>query len=815
MPPPGSEAVVRSVEIAFPTQGGVSVVDPQTYLYYVRTRPSRPSADTWEPYDPALPLEDFRRLWATGFLDNLWVTVRDEPYGNGVVGMRIVFNLEERVRVRFVDYDGSKALDRGKIEDQLRTAGLQIRPDTFLDQGLIHRVETAVRGMLREKGFPFAAVTHEVQPVPDNQRLAHLVFHLDQGPTVRIETVSFSGNHQVGSRVLRNQLESNRPRPWWRPSFLGGSRGGYFEDKLEDDADRILAAYRNRGYVSARVGVPELVTLREDPKDRIRRVDLRFPVTEGPRYRVRKVSFEGAGAIKEEALRTLFSLRPGRYYNEEVVRKGLEKAREVYGSIGYYEFTGYPDVRPLEAPDTRGPDGGSKGPSVPETDRPAEVDVVIRLQEGRQYFVHRIAFTGNTTTRDHVIRRELALVEGGVFSTEALKYSIKRLNQLGYFKPIEDQKAIQVDKVPDAADRVDLTIKVEEQNRNQLQFGAGISQYDGLFANVWYTVANFMGRGETVTVALQKGMRSNLYQVGFTEPYLFERPISLSAELYSRKNDYYGTTGSVLYSEVREGITGGVGRPLFWPFFRAFLGYTYEVTDVAISGDLSATLKSSAASSGLLGIPSFSLYLDSGRHVDSRFQPTFIYDTVDHPLVPHRGLRVTASGQVAGTWLRGAYNYVKPDTEAIWYLPTTRRTGFGFRAQAGWLHMYGTTREIPYYLRYFLGGEYQIRGVNIRTVGPRDDNGLALGGNKYVLFNAEYYVDVMGPVRAVVFHDAGQAFAEAVRVDLRQLRTSTGAELRVVMPMLNVPFRLIWARNFYRDTDQPEWAVKFAVGTTF
>ena len=436
----------------------------------------------------------------------------------------------------------------------------------------------------------------------------------------------------------------------------------------------------------------------------------------------------------------------------------------------------------------------------------------MRLQEGKQYFVNRIAFSGNTTTRDHVIRREFALYESGVFNTEALKYSVKRLNQLGYFKPVEMQNGIKVDKTPGVDNKVDVTLKVEEQNRNQLQFGAGYSQYEGFFGNFAYTVASFLGRGESLSIGMQRGTRSSVYQVGFAEPYLFDQPISVSADVYSRKNDYYASYTQVAYSEVREGGSVGIGRPI-WKFLRGLFGYTYEVTDIAISEDLKASTTISSTDGG--GLPSFNYLLDDGRHIDSRINPTLVYNSVDHPFMPHRGMRIMANTTLAGTWIGGSYNYLKPEAEGIFYIPTSRRTGFGLRAQGGWLHTYGTTRDLPYYLRYYLGGEYQIRGVPLRTVGPVNEYNRALGGNKFILFNAEYYLDLFGAVRLVAFHDAGQAFAETQPIDLRQLRTSSGGELRVVMPMLNVPFRLIFARNFYRDTYQPAWVFKFAVGTTF
>jgi outer membrane protein insertion porin family len=192
-----------------------------------------------------------------------------------------------------------------------------------------------------------------------------------------------------------------------------------------------------------------------------------------------------------------------------------------------------------------------------------------------------------------------------------------------------------------------------------------------------------------------------------------------------------------------------------------------------------------------------------------------VFDTVDNPFAPRRGMRITAGSRAAVGLFGGSVTYVRPEAEWILYLPHTRRTAIGLRGQAGYLRPFGATDTLPYYLRYFLGGENQIRGVNLRTVGPVDDANQLVGGNKFVLFNAEYYLDLHPNVRALAFHDAGQAFDETHRINLRELRTSSGAELRVVLPVFNMPFRLIYAWNTYRDAFQPSRAFRFAVGTTF
>jgi outer membrane protein insertion porin family len=443
------------------------------------------------------------------------------------------------------------------------------------------------------------------------------------------------------------------------------------------------------------------------------------------------------------------------------------------------------------------------------------VDVTLAMEEDKRYYVGKITFTGNTTTRDKVIRREVYLNESDVFNTEALKLSIRRINQLGYFKPMEGVPELGPSTLGE--DRIDVTFKVEEQNRNQFTFGGGVSGLEGTFLNASFSTANFLGLGETVQLSAQAGARTKNYQLAVTEPYLFDRPITAGFDLYSRKIDYLTSANVVGYSEVRTGasVTGGlpVGRR---GFLHLYSGYTYEVIDTAILDSVKAGLTTSLTGlTGNPGEPTFSPFLDAGRHPESRISPSLVYNTVDSPYTPRRGMRFTGSTIFAGGPLGASINYVKPDFEGIVYIPHLKKTALGLRTEVGWIHPYGDTRQLPYYQRFFLGGETQIRGVNIRTVGPVDTQNRAVGGNKFFLFNAEYYFDVFGPLRVLLFYDAGQAFAEGKNLNLRQLRNSTGAELRFNMPVLNVPFRLIYAFNLARDVFQPAHTFKFAVGTTF
>lgn len=783
-PAAGSAPVVLALLLCFDKQGGTSAIEPATYLYYIQLKPSEPSRHRWVPYTPdieRLLREDFRRLWDTRFLDDLAIEVVDYPFSNGVVGKVVVFHLEERQRVKIVDYVGATHVTRTDINDRLKEKGMELRLDSFLDSGTLRRVSAVVRELYGEKGFKFAEVTTTVRELAGGPKLAHVVFTIREGPQVAIRDVEFVGNRAFSDAQLAALFRRNKAQS---VLSLITRRGTFDERAFEDDAQNVVEHYRNHGYITARVGQPELRALDDSRDGATRWVQLRVQVTEGAAYRVGEFLIEGNAVIPAETLRPLFQLSEGELYRQERVTKGLERAREVYGAGGYFEFTAYPDLRPR--------DDGSH-----------IVDVTLKVEEGKQYFVNRIHIAGNTHTRDTVIRREIALVEGGVFNTEALKYSLRRINQLGYFKPL-DERAIDVQRADGTEPRVDVSIKVDEQNRNQVNFGAGASQYEGVFVNFSYTTTNFLGRGESLTAMVQTGARSRAYQLAFTEPFLFGRALTAGSSIYSRKLDYSVKHGGVDYSEVRSGFNLTSGVPI-QRFTRFYATYGYEVIDAAMTDDLRESLRSDGGSPFLV---------DEGRFIESSITPSIVYNSVDNPFTPRSGKRLTTSYQYAGGVLGGTNRFIKPEIEAVMYVPLSRRTAVGLRAQAGRIWNFGRG-ALPYYQRYFLGGETQIRGVDVRTVGPRNEDGVAIGGTSFVLFNAEYYVDILPQVRALAFHDAGQAFAEHQRFNLRQLRTSSGVELRVTLPMLNVPFRLIYAWNVYRDRSQPARGLRFAVGTTF
>jgi outer membrane protein insertion porin family len=890
IPPDGSGPVAMVAEACFSKQGGSPTVDTDTYRYYMQfiNLVSDPGNGLWQPYTEASVQtlrSDFDRLWETGFLEDLQIEVTDFEFPNGVIGKMVTYHMEERPRVRIITYEGTDQLDRTRIEEQLQEQGISIPIDSLLDERKIRQVETIVRQMMTEKGFS-PDVRHTITPTATGLKSVNVTFHINEGPRIKIREVDFIGNAAFSDGTLQRQLADNKPVGLL--SFITGT-GTYNAAMFEDDAEKITAYYMDRGYPGVRVGQPQLTVVEDSTDGKTRWVDLEIPITEGSRYVFGDLDFSGNTFVRTDFLRTLYDLEAGETYSRKKLIEGNRRAQELYGELGYMEFVPFPDLRMSDLTQSQEERLASlvpealtipaAGDATPAPTEPPNVDVTIQITEGEQFFVNRIVFTGNTTTRDNVIRRELGrLVEGAPFDSTALETSIRRLNQLGYFLPLEgNERDMKVDKTPDKPNMVDVTFNLEEQNRNQLTFGAGISQYEGFFGQLAFQTSNFLGRGESLTVSMQGGDRAQNYQLGFTEPFLFDRNITGGFDLHKRSLQYLG-----YYTQKSTGGNLVFGLPVS-TYTRMFLNYAYEevsITDLnealldtscLVSAQGCSTISSLGDLSQLTptqievlkGNPFFfdSLLIgQGGKRTISKFVPTLLHNTVDHPIFPTRGTKYTAAVDLAV--LGGNTQFYKPQLEGIWFLPHTSRTSLGLRAQFEYIAPLNDTEHLPVFERLFLGGEYSVRGYDIRSIGPTvEGSRVVLGGNKSLLVNAEYQISIAQPVRLVLFYDAGQVrdFGEsfAWQEDLTEFvfpdpplllgpfgslvqdpdapgpttevvgrasafKTSTGVELRFFMPVLNVPFRLIYAWNPQRggvlDNDllpAKRSTFKFSVGTTF
>jgi outer membrane protein insertion porin family len=850
-PPAGSAPVYRCAQVmAHGATDHVTevepMIDPLTYGGRLTAAWSLPSQDRWRPYDESVIEGDFWRLWNTGFLEDLWVEVIDEPYANGVVGKHVVFHIEERSRVKIVDYlplDESEKLKVtvSKIESTLREKDLAIRLDSFVDESSLRKVIGAIRDLYAEEGYNDAIITTQRAPMPGGAKLLHLTFRIDPGPKVEIAEIDFEGNKAFTDGKLRRQMKENHTKGWL--GFIGDAT--YHEAKFADDAERVSEFYKNHGYAGAQVGMAQSEVIRTSEDGKKRWIRLRVPVDEGPKYKVGTFEITGDSKLNLDAVRALFKIKEGDDFSNDKIRKGLDKAKDAYGTFGFWQWSFDPELKPRGIDPTT---GQPIGPDPP----PPIMDITIKMDEGKQFYVNRITFTGNTNTHDAVIRREMRVVEGGVFNAAALKESVRRLNQLGYFKAFENKEGeMDVTPTPNTDDKVDIKLKFEEQNRNQLAFGAGISQFDGFFGQLSFQTANFLGRGETLGLSLQKGSQARQYQLSFSEPYLFDRPITAGADVFSREYIF-----PLQYTQRSTGSNLVFGFPLA-DYTRGFMSYSYEQIQVL---DINPSYLSPQVLSANPYLADSLLVNQNFRRTVSKVSPSVVFNTVNQPIFPTAGTRYTASFDIAG--IGGNTDYVQTRLEGIWYHTLSARTSFGLRSEAQYIRPYGSTTTLPIFEKLFTGGEYSIRGFDLRTVGPRDPtSGVLTGGNKMLTLNAEYYVNLFGQVRVLAFYDAGQvqdigtplrwkdditrlvtppppflsdalagsavltapgAIHTEVIGQTSAFKTSTGIEVRFMMPVLNVPFRLIGAYNPQRfgvlDNNLQQtkrFTFRFAVGTTF
>jgi outer membrane protein insertion porin family len=844
-PPANSPPLVRCRLLQFHPVNQPLIL-PETYLYYIKTQNSQPDLHIWVPYNEDSLQADWTALWKTNFLDNLWIQVLDQPYDNGVMGKEVVYHFEERPKLKGVEYLGSKVVETSKIEEELKKKGLELRLDSFIDESTVQRVKAVVKQLYADEGYQYATVTPSMSAVQGVSKLVVLTYQIDQGPQLKIREVKFDGARAFTSNKLASQMKDNTAGGFW--SWVTGS-GKYQEQKLGDDIQKVTDFYRENGYMQARLGLQQLDVIGDSSDHTERYVRLRIPVDEGQRFRFGTLNVTGNKAVKTDYIRSVLKVKTGEWVDWSTITKGRDKLQQIYGTGGYFHFVDEP------MPDFPGQDPKTGKPIDPATYKPV-MNLTYNVTEGKQYLVNRITFVGNTTTHDTVVRRELRLAEGSVFNVEALKMSVRRLNQLGYFKPLESDDSVKIDETPGAEGKVDIRLKVEEQNRNQITFGAGVSQLDGFFGQLGFQTANFLGRGESLGVQLQKGSLAKNYSVSFTEPFLFDRPITAGISLFSR---------SFIYpSQYTIDSTGGTVTTgfLLTGFTRTYLAYSYEV-DTVPQADINPIYLTPSALTAEPFLADELLINLGGKRTIGKISPSIVYDTVNSPIYPDQGVRYTAAFDFAG--VGGDTQFVETRLETTWYHRLLPRTSVALHLQGQYIRPYGSTTELPIFNKLFLGGEYSVRGFDLNTIGPRDPaTGAEIGGNKTLLFNGEYVINVGGPVRLAMFFDAGEVrdvgqpfglfepvtsfveptpplltdpsnpgllvnpnnpLAVARLVTTGQtsaIKKSTGLEVRFFMPVLNVPFRLIFAYNPSRIgvlnqslvLTKP-FVVKFAVGAAF
>ena len=813
-----------------------------------------------DPYDPAALHRDFQAVWNTNFFEDVRLEVED-----GKTGKIIYFIVEERALVRRITYDGVKSVQESEILEAFRNARVGLTVETQYDPTRVRHAEVVLKQLLSMKGRHFAKVWHDVRRIPPNAVI--LTFVAEEGPKVKVGKVRFEGNRRFSDRRLQRAMKNSRPYGL-PPGYINMFPKTYNAFKVSEDLERVRELYQEYGYFRVIVHEPETRYRDTEPFLPLqlfpfwfkpgKAVNLRIALEEGPRYRMGTLEVRSASGKEADLffhpdfLKAFFPLREGDIFNVTKVRKALEDYGKLYSELGFINMT-----------------------TVPETDIDDDTRVInmtLEFEPNKQFYVHRIEFQGNTHTRDKVIRRELLLDEGSVFNSRLWELSILRLNQLGYFEELKPESG----EVRQNAEKgtIDLSLKVKERGKNSVGLTGGASGVLGSFAAINYSTNNFLGLGETLSVSLEGGDRQQAFIFGFTEPYLFDRPLQTGFTFFIRRFEFNQArealiaTGQTLnplfesqllnYTQETTGFSVFASYPLKRRRFTR-LGITYSYSDSSIICDSDVC---NILFERLQFRPSVGVRNPLEGIVSSRVTPSFLYNSTNHPLFPTQGTSLFISTTFEGGPLGGNQKVFLPTFEIKHFRPINRRRNtLAFRLLGAFVTGFGDQVPSPVN-RFYIGGEDSVRGFNIRAVTPMayvpvattvpvffldptrlDENGNPTprstvinvltqtisfpGGDAQLVGNAEYRIPLMGPVTIAPFLDVGlntvlrpsqlrlsdqavEALREAFpRVEIgnqltlvpdtnARLRSSAGLEVVVNLPIVNAPFRVYWAYNLSR-----------------
>ena len=737
-------------------------------------------------YDAAALERDFNSLWNTGYFEDIKILREQTPRG-----WRLIFQVKEKPTIREISYLGLSSVSNSDVLDRFKQDKVGLVVESQYDPTRIKKAEVSIRALLSEHGRQFATIRTEVRQIPP--AAVGITFVIKEGPKVKVGKIKFEGNKNINSRTLRAAMKNLKPIGIPHSIFLENLFAKTYDaTKLEEDTERVRAEYQNRGYF--KVGV-------SDPKTEIhdtghkgfhiwllqagpgKAVDITMPIEEGDKYRLGKITFKNNKAISNNAaLRSLFPLKDGDIFSREKIAKGIEALRKAYGEYGYINYTGVP--------------------STTFDDEKKIADLEIDIDEGKQFYVRRIEFTGNTTTRDKVIRRELALEEGGIYNSRLWELSLLRLNQLSYFDQLKpDDPNVTEKKLDEKNGQVDLTLKVKEKGKNSIGLNGGVSGLEGAFIGLNYSTNNFLGKGETLQIQISLGNLARSVMFGFTQPYMFDRPLQFGFSVFGNKISYNQArqlsifSGQNLnlpaaqlqnlqnYSQSSVGFTTSLSYPLRRSFKRVGITYSLDRSSLVALSTASKSLFDFIAFRGISGPNAVN------GIVTSSIFPNFSFNTLDSGISPHKGHQMTLGMQLAG--LGGTVRSVRPLVQYKQFVPVNhRRNAIGFNVQGSFISGYGGFVAPPFQ-RFFMGGENDIRGFDIRSISPvaflPSSNVITLtnpdgtpvpknpanprlgnwivpipvdqivfpGGDLSVFGNLEYRITIAGPVAIVPFVDAG------------------------------------------------------------
>jgi len=770
----GQQELVAAIEVH-----GNRRIPAETVRARIFTRPG-------DVYDEAALERDFNSLWNTGYFEDIRFE-REESAKGWIIHIYV----KERPTIREINYEGLSSVSKSDVLDRFkeRKAGLSV--ESQYDPTKVKHAEVVIKELLSEHGRQFSTIRTEVRPIPP--AAVSITFVVKEGPKVKVGKIVFTGNQHVKSRILRSAMKNLKPIGVPHSIFLENLFARTYDaTKLDEDTERVRQEFQNRGYFKVVVNEPKtnihdtghkgfhIPLVQGGPG---KAVDITMPIEEGDKYRLGEITFKGNKALQNtQALRGLFPIKDGDVFDRSKIGKGLESLGKAYGQFGYINFTSVPDTR------------------FDEDKKLIFID--IDVDEGKQFYVRRIEFEGNTTTRDKVIRREIVLEEGQVYNQQLWELSLQRLNQLGFFDTLKpDDPSVTERHLDEKNGTVDLLLKVREKGKNSIGLSGGVSGLAGTFIGLSYSTNNFLGKGETLSISANIGNLERSITFGFTEPYLFDRPLTAGFNVYFTKFIFDQAREAALftgqqialpsaleqnlqnYTQSSKGFSVSLSYPIRRSFKRIGISYQLDDSNIVAITTASKTLFNFLQFSGISGPSALN------GIVTSKITPSFTKNSLDRALFPHSGSSIFFGTEIAG--LGGTVRTVRPILSYKHFIPLQkRRNTLGFNVTGSFLTGYGG-RVPPPFQRFYDGGENDIRGFDIRSISPvsflptttstplRNPDGSIVpknpanplqgsytipipvnqivfpGGDLSMTGNMEYRVTIAGPVALAPFVDMG------------------------------------------------------------
>lgn len=697
-------------------------------------------------YHPKTISEDLKAVYAMGYFDDVRIEAEDTTEGK-VVTLKV----KEKPTIKAILLKGNKIFEDDKIKESLN-----IKTGSILNFVLIQKNIERIESLYKGKNYHNVRVEYKIHEHDNNQ--ADLEFIISEGTKAFIKNIIFEGNKVYSSKNLKKLMSTSEKSIF---SWIT-SAGDLKREDLNQDIVKLSAFYHNNGFVKAKIGEPQ-VDIKESG------IDIKIKIDEGPQFKVGKIKITGDLIFPEGKLIEHIKINKEKYYNRQVLQSDILALTDLYSNEGY----AYTDIVPEIDPDR---------------DK-LQVNINFVIDKGKQVYFEEIVIEGNTKTRDKVIRRELQVYEQELYSGAQLKKSMRNLRRLDFFKDVK------INTLKGSSDdKMLLKIDVEEKPTGAFTFGAGYGNAEKVFLMGSISQKNLFGRGQTLSLNAQLGSVSTKYILSFTEPWLFDTPLSAGFDLYNWKYDYD------TYDKKSKGGAIRLGYPVY-EFTRVYFSYAVDQSDITnIQTDAPDAIKDM-----------------EGNNISSSVTAALRYDSRDKVFNPTEGANHSFSIQYAG--LGGDIGFTKFNLETGWFIPLFRETVGSIHAATGYVTQ-NSDKKLPVYERFNLGGINSLRGFKWEDLSPKKLNSdgilTEIGGNKFVQLNLEFIFPLIkdAGVMGVLFFDTGDVYDNNENIKPGKLRKSIGGGIRWYSPM--GPMRVEY--GYILDPVEGEGKggkVEFTMGTVF